>query len=109
MLGRIQRSVEIELSILSFFSKTEIDDMIRKPTNLLLTKTLKNALVELTAAESDTQLTFSQVKYHLHLNKQSINHIVLARTNLHQYLSFRKCNALSRRLHCCFSTVRKSI
>jgi len=42
-------------------SKTEIDDMIRKPTNLLLTKTLKTALVELTAAESETQLNFSQV------------------------------------------------
>jgi hypothetical protein len=46
-----------------FFSKTEIDDMIRKPTNLLLTKTLKSALVELTAAESETQLNFSQVKF----------------------------------------------
>ena len=44
------------------FSKTEIDDMIRKPTNLLLTKTLKSALVELTAAESETQLSFSQVR-----------------------------------------------
>jgi hypothetical protein len=43
------------------YSKTEIDDMIRKPTNLLLTKTLKTALVELTAAESETQLNFSQV------------------------------------------------
>ncbi|CAF4252675.1 unnamed protein product, partial [Adineta steineri] len=42
-------------------SKTEIDDMIRKPTNLLLTKTLKSALVELTAAESETQLNFSQL------------------------------------------------
>lgn len=35
--------------------------MIRKPTNLLLTTTLKRALVDLTAAESDIQLTFSQV------------------------------------------------
>lgn len=43
------------------FSKTEIDDMIRKPTNLLLTKTLKTSLVELTASESETQLNFSQV------------------------------------------------
>jgi hypothetical protein len=43
------------------YSKTEIDDMIRKPTNLLLTKTLKSALVDLTAAESELQLTFSQV------------------------------------------------
>ncbi|CAF5076063.1 unnamed protein product, partial [Rotaria magnacalcarata] len=42
-------------------SKTEIDDMIRKPSNLLLTKTLKSDLVELTAAESETQLNFSQV------------------------------------------------
>ncbi len=44
------------------FSKTEIDDMIRKPTNLLLTKTLKSSLVDLTACESDIHLTFSQVK-----------------------------------------------
>ena len=29
--------------------------------NLLLTKTLKSALVELTATESETQLNFSQV------------------------------------------------
>ncbi|CAF2010976.1 unnamed protein product [Rotaria magnacalcarata] len=42
-------------------SKTEIDDMIRKPSNLLLTKTLKSDLVELTAAESETQLNFSQL------------------------------------------------
>ncbi len=49
-------------------SKTEIDDMIRKPTNLLLTKTLKSALVELTAAESEIQLTFSQVKIHLSIS-----------------------------------------
>ncbi|UJR27102.1 hypothetical protein I4U23_008402 [Adineta vaga] len=42
-------------------SKTEIDDMIRKPTNLLLTKTLKMSLVELTAAESEAQLNFSQL------------------------------------------------
>jgi hypothetical protein len=42
-------------------SKTEIDDMIRKPTNLLLTTTLKSALVNLTAAESESQLNFSQV------------------------------------------------
>ncbi|CAF0753822.1 unnamed protein product [Adineta ricciae] len=42
-------------------SKTEIDDMIRKPSNLLLTKTLKTALIELTAAESRRQLNFSQL------------------------------------------------
>lgn len=36
--------------------------MIRKPSNLLLTKTLKSALVDLTAAESDVHLNFSQVK-----------------------------------------------
>ncbi|CAF2435145.1 unnamed protein product [Rotaria sp. Silwood2] len=42
-------------------SKTEIDDMIRKPSNLLLTKTLKSALVDLTAAESESQLNFSQL------------------------------------------------
>lgn len=90
-------------------SKTEIDDMIRKPTNLLLTKTLKTALVELTAAESDIQLTFSQVKSRFHPTNQPINHVFLARANLHQYLSFRKCNALPRGLHCCFSTVSKSI
>ncbi|CAF3446362.1 unnamed protein product [Rotaria sp. Silwood1] len=42
-------------------SKTEIDDMIRKPSNLLLTKTLKSALVDLTAAESEPQLNFSQL------------------------------------------------
>jgi hypothetical protein len=35
--------------------------MIRKPTNLLLTKTLKSSLVESTAAESEIHLTFSQV------------------------------------------------
>ncbi len=51
--------------LIIFFSKTEIDDMIRKPTNLLLTKTLKSALVDLTAAESEIQLTFSQVKIDL--------------------------------------------
>ena len=50
------------LFIYSFVnSKTEIDDMIRKPTNLLLTKTLKTVFVHLTAAESETQLSFSQV------------------------------------------------
>ncbi|CAF1430077.1 unnamed protein product, partial [Rotaria sordida] len=42
-------------------SKTEIDDMIRKPSNLLLTKTLKSSLVDLTAAESELQLNFSQL------------------------------------------------
>lgn len=42
-------------------SKTEIDDMIRKPTNLLLTKTLKNAFIEVTGDESQVQLNFSQL------------------------------------------------
>ncbi|CAF1230429.1 unnamed protein product [Didymodactylos carnosus] len=42
-------------------SKTEVDDMIRKPTNLLLTKTLKTCLVELTESNSESQLNFSQL------------------------------------------------
>ncbi|CAF0791891.1 unnamed protein product [Didymodactylos carnosus] len=42
-------------------SKTDVDDMIRKPTNILLTKILKTCLVELTGTESESQLTFSQL------------------------------------------------
>ncbi len=84
-------------------SKTEIDDMIRKPTNLLLTKTLKSALVELTAAESEYQLNFSQVNSFKFLNFNIFR--FSACSNLYQYITFRKCNALFRRLYCCFSSV----
>jgi 3-methyladenine DNA glycosylase AlkC len=76
--------------ILNYSSKTEIDDMIRKPTNLLLTKTLKSALVELTAAESESQLNLSQAwttmtSIELFIVRHSFE--FLARTNLYEYVT----------------------
>ncbi len=66
------------------FSKTEIDDMIRKPTNLLLTKTLKSALVDLTAAESESRLSFSQVNF---LRFEFLNIIEVLFVSLFKFVS----------------------
>lgn len=88
--------------------------MIRKPTNLLLTKMLKTALVELTAAESNIQLTFSQVELFLENSIIEIIFPVLfllskACTNLYQHITLRKRHALFRRLHCRSRSVRAQI
>ena len=74
--------------------------MIRKPTNLLLSKILKSALVELTAAESELQLNFSQVSPTSFLTSSTCNYSVsLARANLYQYVALGKCHAVLGRLH----------
>ena len=74
--------------------------MIRKPTNSLLTKTLKTELVELTAAESETQLNFSQVSVPVVWEDFQPTPSPSARANLHQHPAFRERHALFRRLHC---------
>jgi hypothetical protein len=67
--------------------------MIRKPTNLLLTKTLKSSLVELTAAESEIQLTFSQVKKNRTfdlLDQQDVFFSLCKSASIH-YISKMRC------------------